>query len=325
MKKSYLNLCLSAAIALSIASCNKKQETVNAPTNQEEDPIEWQGKVGMPDPSNEDAGLVIAPEDLIERTREILAQNNHGSTLKWDEANHNQITYICAKKLGLSEERAKVMGEAAEMPDFTQSGIQNGFNQQWSHCYLYSYFGDWMWGDADDDLHDNIDGALPGEDHEGYADKDAGYYYNKGVRSTGDWYVGYATHYMEDVCQPLHSTFILPWTSIATHHFDYEEWVYNNWTKGHRFVDAAKGVSPSEFYHITDLKQAVYDASAYSSVFKNQLAEDLWNSYYYQDFPTGTGQGSKEAVEYTRIMIREAAKWTGGVIKYSLDKYQQWD
>ncbi|MFA8451447.1 MAG: hypothetical protein ACEPOW_12205 [Bacteroidales bacterium] len=323
MKKIYYHsLTFSLSFLLLAVSCNKKNDSSAPQKLKLDNPMEWQNKKGMPDPANEDAPTLIPSQQLLAKTHEYVLNKQRKDNLKWMEMNHNQITYNCAKKLGLDEARCKIMGEASEMPDFTQYGIQNGFNQQWSHAFMFSYSGKWIWGDADDDLNDNIDGQ--DSKHEGYNNKSAKHYYEMGVRDLGDWYVGYATHFMEDVCQPLHSTFILPWPSIATRHFDYEEWVDNNWTKGHRFVEDVKNVNPDEYYNIIDLKKAIYDAASYSSVFKNKLSKDLWNAYGKSGYPTETGTGNAQAVENTRIMIREATKWTGGVIQYSLNKYNQW-
>ncbi|MFA8450166.1 MAG: hypothetical protein ACEPOW_05700 [Bacteroidales bacterium] len=302
-------------------SCQKKspQQEVGNPSGAPE-------KVDhdMPDPANEDQNMDIPDSQLLNFTHDHFIQKHQKTSLKWHEKTHDQYVYWCAKKLGLSEERAQAMGEAAEMPDFFQAGIQNGFAQQWSHAYMYSSKGNWEWGDADDDFHDNLLGSeTPGKEGEGYKGKYAGLYYDQGDQKMGDWYVGYGLHYITDVSETLHSTFIFPKVSMAFHHFDFESWVLNNWTEGHCFVNAVKDVDPSEFYQVSDLraslKQAAYNANYYSSSFSGKA----WDAYGDSGYPKGVGEGNAEAVKYTKVMIHEAAKWTGGSMKFILQHYNQ--
>ena len=92
-------------------------------------------------------------QDLIPRAVEM-----EPALTRWTENTHNNITDVCAWQWGFSSGRRNNMKAASEMPDTYQSGIDNGFNQQWSHAYIYHSWGFWVWGDADDDFHDNIDG-----------------------------------------------------------------------------------------------------------------------------------------------------------------------
>ncbi|MFA8299837.1 MAG: hypothetical protein ACEPOV_06730 [Hyphomicrobiales bacterium] len=328
MKRFYLPLLLGAVCAFTFSSC--KKEVAKSNTNEPEteidanDPMSWQNKLGMPDPEGEDEGLKIAEEDLLKVTHEVFQRNHNSQNLKWSEPQHNQYVYICAKKLGLSEKRAKLMGEASEMPDVTQVGLANGFNQQWSHAYMYSILGSWIWGDADEDFRDNIDGPPAGEKHEGYNDKSAKDYYTNGNQELGDWYLGYACHYIADASLVLHSTFIFPKVTMATYHFRYEKWVEDNWNKGHRFVDAVNSVDPSEFYTVTDPVAALVQTAENSNFYLSNFSDKAWDAYGESGYPKGVGTGNANTVLYTKKMISECTKWVGGSIKYGLDKYNQW-
>lgn len=271
---------------------------------------------------NDDATIIVPEDKLLEYSKNMVNKLNPGLS-KWSEATHKSIAYICAKKLYLSEARAVIIRNAAEMPDVYQSGLSNAYNQQWSHAYLYNYFGFWTWGDADDDFHDNIDGdSGESESPEGYNGKWAGYYYERDNQSLGDWYLGYAIHFIQDVSLVLHSTF--PGWYMATHHFDFESWIKNNWSQGHNFQQAAEDVSVSSFYTITGLKAAIRTAASNSNYHKSKNAEKAWDAYKESGFPTSVGTGNNNAVYYTKKMIAEATKWAGATIVYTLDKYGQW-
>ena len=314
-------------LVLLCCSCQKDKTTQEETTKTDStDPMSWQYKKGMHDPANESANIYIAEDDLLSFTHEMFIKNNNPNNLKWNEPNHNQYVYLCAKNLGISESRAKSMGEAAEMPDHTQSGIQNQFQQQWSHAYMYTSGGNWIWGDADDDFHDNFDGPEEeGADHEGFQNRWAGYYYAMNTQEMGDWYVGYGCHYITDVCLTLHSTFIFPKVSMALHHFDFEKWVENNWSVGHKFADVVENVDPSEYYTINNLRWALQKAAYKANYYKSEFSGKAWDAYGESGYPTEAGSGNEEAVKYTKQMIKEATKWTGGAIKYAMDKYDQWD
>lgn len=237
------------------------------------------------------------------------------ATSRWTEWTHNSVTEICAAQWGLSYGRRQNMRVASEMPDTYQSGLENGFNQQWSHAYLYNSWGWHLWGDADEDFHDNIDGTS-----EGYNGKWAGYYYNQNNQYMGDWYLGYACHFIEDVSLVLHSSF--PSIDMLLYHFDFEEWVHNNLSSGHNFLNS---VSADYYYYpITDLKAAVRSAAYHSSYGNSTVGKKVWDNYVSSGYPTGTGTGNSELVTYTKQMIRDAGRYVKGTIKYTLDKYGEW-
>ena len=218
------------------------------------------------------------------------------------------------------------MRDAAEMPDVYQSGLDNAYNQQWSHAYIVikAFWGmQWVWGDADDDFNDNLNGySGESESPEGYNGKSAADYYTAGNGDLGDWYVGYACHYITDVSFVLHTT--LPDVDMALHHFDFESWIDNNWTAGNNLSQALNNVSASSFYTITDAKAGIRSAVQASNYSYSSNAKLAWDNYKASGFPTSAGTGNSNCVYYTKKMIEEAAKWTGSAIKYALNKYNQW-
>lgn len=278
------------------------------------------------DPSNEDVGWIIPEEDLLSFTAMVAANSERFHKPSWAMPTHQYLVYIAARKLGLPETRAAIMRDAAYLPDIFQAGIDNFYNQQWSHAYIYwaTWFGPvWVWGDADDDFHDNLFGPSGElESPEGYNGKWAGYYYTQGNQPLGDWYVGYGCHYIADVSLFLHTT--IPDLNLALHHTDYEEWIHENWDQGHGFRTLVEAVSANEFRTFTDAKGAIRWAARNSNLNYNSVARTAWNQYVACGFPRGAGTGNSALVNATAQLLREALKNTGGAIKMTLNHYHQW-
>jgi hypothetical protein len=238
------------------------------------------------------------------------------------QSSHSGITFIVAQKLGLSWYRSYIMSYASKKPDDYQSGISNGFNQQWSHAYIYEKVLWWythVWGDADEDYHDNLVGG-----GDSYGGGSAAYWYTRGHQIYGDWYVGYACHYIQDVSYSVLHTSIPGWY-MATKHGAYEEWIESNWETGHKFANTVRSVSKYSYYTVSNLKGAIKSAAKYACYDRGTESKQAWNNWKASGFPTGAGQGNWAAVYYTRLMLIRSTKWTGGTIRYALNRYNQWN
>ncbi len=242
--------------------------------------------------------------------------------VKWSQLTHMKVVAVAAAKMGLSSARVSNITAASEMPDVYQSGLDNGYNQQWSHAFMLTSGGYWYWGDADDDFHDNLDqssGEI--ESPEGYRGKSAKYYYQAGNQQQGDWYLGYACHYIEDVCLVLHTT--VPGYYMATKHFAFETWVENNLTAGHRLLDAV--AADNSYYVVSKPKTAVNQAAYYTSgYYSSAYGKKAWDAYAACGYPTAAGSGNATLVANTKGMLVDAGRYVKGTIKYALDKYGQW-
>lgn len=294
IKKIHLVLCFALIFTMAVTMVVMSAQAVTATTTEET--------------AVENDEVVETPALELEVPSESLAK-----------ASHTSITFIVAQKLGLSWYRSYVMSYAAKLPDDYQSGISNGFNQQWSHAYIYTKTLWWTWhcwGDADEDFRDNL---LGGGDSWGGGS--AAYWYTRNYQIYGDWYVGYASHYIQDVSfGKLHTT--IPGWNLAVHHGDYESWIANNWETGHRFADTVRGVSKYSYYSFSNLKGAIRSAAKYG--YESSTSNNAWNNYKASGFPTGAGSGNWAAVYYTRLMLQRSTKWTGGTIKYALNRYNEW-
>jgi hypothetical protein len=243
--------------------------------------------------------------------------------LEWAEATHVNISTIAAQRWGLPASRVGVIGPAGDDPDEFESGFDNGFNQQWSHAYLYSSFGFWIWGDANENFDDCITGRLAGqlEGPECKDGKSARFHYDRGDQVQGDRFLGYATHYIEDVCQVLHAS--SPSADMLTQHFAYEGWVQANWTAGHNF--SASVIADNAYYAITDLQQSIRNAAWAASYWNRSGAgRKVWDNYRSSGYPAGAGTGNATLVQNTRDLLIRAARYATGTVKYTLDAYGQW-
>jgi hypothetical protein len=260
------------------------------------------------------------------------ADNFPTPSTRWSCPTHVSVASIAALQWGLSSARAGVIADASDYPDTYQSGLDNGYKQQWTHAYIYDdWFGSvfYLWGGADTDFHDNIDGPSGGD---GYNGSYAGAYYNAGSQYGGDQYLGYAIHYIEDVSLTLHSTapdsagVTVPYYTLdmITNHFNFESWVENNLTAGYRLLDAVS--ADYNYYAVTDLKQAVKNAALASCSYKgtSSIGYTAWKEYRNCGYPTAAGTGSAALVDNTKKMLIAAGRYAKGAIKYALDKYGQW-
>jgi hypothetical protein len=257
-----------------------------------------------------------------------FSTDSQGEQTRWSGGNHRKITNTCLKdlktKLGwsnLSDNRISTITAASDDPDDYQKGVDEwGYSQNWSHAYLLNKNDNWRWGDADDDYHDNLDGG-----GEGYRGKSAKYKYRNSTQKSGDKYVGYAIHYIQDTSLIVHASWpgLDPRDSdLVRKHLRFEKWVANNLTKGKDLLKYAR--SDRRYYSVTDPKAAIRAAAKKASYY-NSLGNALWKAYRDSGYPVDSGKGNSALVYNTRKMIRNACRYTRGTVKYALDKYKQWN
>jgi hypothetical protein len=283
-------------------------------------------------PIGEDEPIIIAGNENPAGTRGNDKDIMITKPLKWAAYAHASVASISLYQCGVSQGRIGNISDAANYPDTYQAGLDNGYKQQWYHAYIYDdTFGYtyYLWGGADVDFNDNIEGSLGGNGYDGYS---AGYYYGRSDQKNGDRYLGYALHYIEDVSIVLHSTapdslgITVPYYTVdmAVHHCDYEKWVDNNLTTGWKLIDA---VSNDYYYYIvTDLKQSIKNAAWNSCAYKgtSSVGYSAWKAYRDCGYPTSSGSGNSTLADNTKKMLIAAGRYAKGAIKYTLDKYGQW-
>jgi len=240
------------------------------------------------------------------------------SAPRFAEAGHRSMTELAARAWGLAPSRVANLADASDDPDTYQSGLDNYYNQQWSHAYLWNSLGTWNWGDADDDYHDNLDGGS-----EGYDGKSAAYWYALGDQYRGDRHVGYSCHYIEDVSFVLHSSFPGPLSlTMLSKHFAFEDWMKNNWSTGWRLMDAV--AADGYYYPVTDTKAAIRSASWQSCAWSGGDGAKAWEAYKAAGYPTASGSGTATLASWVGKMVVHAGRWAKGTVKYAMDKWGQW-
>ena len=271
---------LSGAI---IISCTKDEEVV-------------------PDNSQNQVEEVIMEVELPE----VIAINNipdyklSQSGAKWWGWNHSDMAEIAAYHMGLSETRAVRMHNAADDPDQVDGEGTIPLTQQWKHGYVFAY-GYYVWGSADDNCEDNINRAIYNFTYSEY---------------WGDYRIGYASHYLQDVANPWHTSANIV-QQLSTHK-GYEEWISNNWENGHKFKDYLDG--DYYYYSISDPAATTRTLAKYSY---NKYST-MYDAYIDSDSPVEPNTGNATLVSQTKEVLKAAGRYTKGLIKYTLDEANAW-
>jgi len=246
------------------------------------------------------------------------------ATPQFAEETHRNLTHIAAVYWGLPANRAERMTAAADQPDVNQAGFDHLYNQQWSHAYILASNNTWIWGDADDDFYGNLEGYDGGlEGHEGWQEMSAKEHYDQGNQFMGDWYVGYATHYIEDASLVVHASApSLTRMDLLTKHFAIEDWLKANANQGHRLLDAV--AADPYYYPITNSKTSLHNAAYFACYWSKDVGRRAWDAYRACGYPVAAGSGSPELVAAAKEMLIRAGRYAKGTLKYALDKNGQW-
>jgi len=228
---------------------------------------------------------------------------------RWGWTVHDNMTYYCAKQWGLSDDRAQTMLNASHMPDIYDVEGQIPGTQNWLHGWVQIINGVWVWGSADNACNNNIQGI-------GWNGKCSFYYYKIGNISQGDWYLGYAAHYMEDCGNPWHTSANIV-QQLSTHS-DYETWVDNNWTNGFNFSLSIS--SDYYYYSVTNPKDAVKALAIYS----NSQNSIIYKAFLDSGSPTKADIGNTVLVSETRQLLINTSRYVKGLMKFTLDAKNAW-
>ncbi|MGI6479525.1 MAG: hypothetical protein ACOX0M_08820 [Salinivirgaceae bacterium] len=230
------------------------------------------------------------------------------STEKWGGTPHSKLMFIAAKYWKLSDSRANRMAAGAPMPDQHDNEGTIPGTQQWRHGYIYLYGYYTGIGVADAMCANNINGS-------GYNKRSAFYYYpsNKWM---GDWYLGYAAHYLQDVANPWHTSANI-YQQLATHN-GYENWVSANWDSGHNFESVVN--ADKYYYSVTNPAAAV----RYLALWSNYRNTTIYDAYVASGKPTGLNGGNDALIEGTKELLIAACRYSKGLIKHTLDAENAW-
>ena len=227
----------------------------------------------------------------------------------WNADIHQDIIYISCKKWGVSDYYAGIARDHADDPDqWYQVSPPPGYPDwmwefimqvvwSWTHYYNPSYC-----------LPNGIcvpTGAAPSECKK-YADiaRDK---YLSGDKDSAYENLGYASHFLTDVGNPLHTGAELRQVTFEWIHHAYENYVSANWNSGYKF----KSIVEDNWYYypINDPEQATKDLAEYSHNYVETL---FWTIFLNPD----TWQSDSTVKQITENCLLETAKYALGLVKY---------
>lgn len=207
--------------------------------------------------------------------------------IEWSSSpDHGDIAYISVTKWGISSTYANIAKTAAPAPD----GWDTGFWQSYNHYYNPSL------GTGNAPTNANY--------YAGFAKTN----YSSGNYNTAFTNLGYSSHYLSDVGNPLHTGRELDQSLNQWVHYDYESYVSGNWTTGYNFKSVIN--NNNYYYAITDPAQATRNlaSSSHSDI------DTLFNAIYY--YPN-TWRTDPNVKTITDRSLLQTAKYNLGLVKYT--------
>jgi len=198
---------------------------------------------------------------------------------------HGDIIYISVTKWGINSYYANIAKNSADDPDSWDSG----FWQSYNHYYNPNL------GTGNAPANANT--------YAGFAKTN----YSSGSYNTAFTNLGYSSHYLSDVGNPLHTGLELDQILNQWVHYDYESYVSGNWTTGYNFKSVID--NNNYYYAITDPAQATRNLASSS----NSDINTLFTAIYYHPNTWRTNPTVKTITERSLL---NTAKYNLGLVKY---------
>jgi hypothetical protein len=132
-------------------------------------------------------------------------------------------------------------------------------------------------------------------------------YYTAGDSFNAFKNLGYSSHYLSDVGNPMHTDGVIDQYLDEAPHIAYENYVYSNWDYGYNYRSIVSSNTASKT--VTNPVTATKNLAAYS----NPYYDTLWDEITANP----SGFGSDIDVRYaTSKVIRETAKYNVGLAEY---------
>ncbi|AIY90960.1 hypothetical protein GACE_1934 [Geoglobus acetivorans] len=238
---------------------------------------------------NSKAGLNLTQEEKAMLEKVAQAVNEYFSTkyggdvgILWNVDTHQSIIYISCIKWGIYRDYCNITMDHADDPDY------------WPHLPSDHYYNP-----------DTGVGSAPY-----YC-----WYYAYGARSyyrNGDMYnafqgLGWASHFLTDVGNPLHTGREADQALHKWVHTAYEDYVSNNWESGYNFKSVIE--DNRYYYAINDPWDATENLASYSHYYFDTLYLTIYNN-------PDTWQSSTLVRSITEDSLLETAKYVLGLVKY---------
>jgi hypothetical protein len=195
------------------------------------------------------------------------------------------MAYLAAKKCGISDTYANVSRDYSGVPDGWDTGFWQSYNHYWNPAL-----------------------------NQGYAPlncakfvNDARSYHRSSQLTNAYKNLGYSTHYMSDLGNPMHTGKEANQTLNKNLHYAYENYVTSNWNSGYKYEN--KYSSATSYYVITDPMQSSKNLAIYS----NARLEELYQIVYL--YPETFGSNS-QVISITDSVVFQTAKYNIGLVQY---------
>ncbi|KXS40851.1 MAG: hypothetical protein AWU59_2363 [Methanolobus sp. T82-4] len=205
--------------------------------------------------------------------------------VKWSGDDHEDMIYRAVRKWGIDTTYANIAKNAAAEPDSWDSGFWQSYNHYYDPSIGFGY--------AAMNCEDFID--------------DAATYYDNAQLTNAYTNLGYSSHYMSDLGNPMHTGHSNEQYSNQWVHTSYEAYVNNNWNSGYEYSNIIDDTTT--YYVITDPEQAAENLATYS----HARLDDLYDEVYYH--PTTFGSDS-DVITITDEVLHQTAKYNLGLVKY---------
>lgn len=238
-----------------------------------------------PDKLTEEDDIML--EKVAVATAEYL-NDKYGSgdvSILWTQTPHQDIIYIACTKWGVDSTHANIAKYASDDPDSWDSGFWQSYNHYYDPSIDFGY------------------AAMNCDDFA----NDAKNYYDNVQLTSAYTNLGYSSHYISDLGNPMHtgleaSQYLNQWV-----HTYYESYVVDNWETGYNYKDIVD--SATTYYVITDPEQSAENLATSSHADLNTL----YSKVYYN--PSTFGSDS-DVITITDNVLYKTAKYNLGLVKY---------
>ncbi|MDD4300561.1 MAG: hypothetical protein PHO78_07920 [Methanomicrobium sp.] len=263
--------------------------------------------------NSNDFSLTDDENSTLSKVDEVLSkylndQYMDENGVRWYAApEHQDMIEISCLKWGVSSTYATYAHNAADDPDswpsiYPPTGFEWLDNFIEDICHSYDHYYNPVLGT----------GNAPSQ-CENYADiaKD---YYDQSSMYNAYTNLGYSSHFITDVGNPLHTGMETNQITNSWVHFEYEDYVNNNWEDGSGQDYYFKSVIEDNWYYyaITDPSGSTFSLADYSHDSADTLYYLVYNHRY-------TFETDSDVRSITENCLLDTAKYTLGLVKYTRD------
>lgn len=228
-------------------------------------------------------------------------KNSGDITIQWNPIpTHELMSELAALKMGYLSGDASVVGEHADEPDYW--GIVNPL-----YTPYYAFIADQIVHSIEHMYDPSLGGMGRAPSNAAYYVNQAQSYYPSNLSRTYE-NLGWSTHFIADVGNPLHTGMVLQQIENQWVHGDYENHISANWTSGQNY----QSIYDDNYYYyaINDPAQATKDLAGYTNGYSEQLFLEIYNN-------ENTWEGSSTVHSITGNVLAKTALYVRGFAWYA--------